>query len=271
MTVIVGIICKDSIVLASDSRTTTEGEHLHFRDDAAKISVIELAAKSGRRPQALIAQSGHADLSSRTVEIMERMAKDTPLNGYRAVADLAEAAVRELRDQVFGNLPLTSEEAVRQHYDKYGFNLMIVHFFDGKPYLFTVAFEYGVAVWKRGLNLVTLGCGGPLAEFLLKPFDLASMDTPLATTAAVYAIEAVKGFDPRCGGKTQTGAAFIAPDNSNQASLADWENLRFFVDEVESLVGAAKDDWTRIMKTVLERASTKWAARTKKMGDVQPQ
>jgi 20S proteasome alpha/beta subunit len=258
VTVIVGIICKDSIVLASDSRTTTEGEYLYFRDDAAKISMIELAADGGRRPRALIAQSGHADLSSRTVEIMERTARDRSLNDYRAVADLAEAAVRELREKAFGNRCLTSEEA-----EQFRFQLMIAHSFNGKPHLFTLTFDHGVALWTRGVNLATLGCGGPLAQFLLKPFDLASMETPVATAAAVYAIEAVKSFDPRCGGRTQTGAAFIAPDNSNQASLADWENLRFFVDEVESLVGAAKDDWTTIMKTVLQRASRKWATRSK--------
>ena len=265
MTLIAGIICKDSIVLASDSRTTYLGEYEFFRDDAAKIGVVELAAERSRRPRALIAQSGHADMSARTVEIMERLAKDRALNDYRVVADLAEAAVGELRTKVAGNRAMTPEEL-----GKYCFHLMIAHFFKGKPYLFTLAFEDGISVWKRDLNLVTLGCGGPLAEFLLKPFDLASMDTPTATAAAVYAIEAVKGFDPRCGGRTQTGAAFIAPDNSNQASLADWEHLRFFVDEVESMVGTAKGEWTGIMKKVLERASMKWAAYIKETGSIQP-
>jgi hypothetical protein len=213
----------------------------------------------------LIAQSGNADMSARTIEIIERLARDKPLNDYRAVADVAEAAMRELREKVAGNRYMTPEE-VHQYY----FRLMLAHFFEGKPYLFTLGLEHGIAVWKRDQSLVTLGCGGPLAEFLLKPFDLASMDTPTATAAAVYAIEAVKGFDPRCGGRTQTGAAFIAPDNSNQASLADWEHLRFFVDEVESLVSSAKGEWAGIMKKVLKRASTKWAAHVKKTIPTQP-
>lgn len=252
-------------MLASDSRTTIREDYVFFRDDAAKIGVVELAAEGGRRPRALIAQSGHADMSARTVEIIERLARDRPLSDYRSVADLAEAAVRELREKVVGIRPLTAEEV-----EQYRFHLMIAHFFEGKPCLFTLVFEHGVAVWKRDQSLVTMGCGGPLAEFLLKSFDLASMDTPTATAAAVYAIESVKGFDPRCGGRTQTGAAFIAPDNSNQASLADWEHLRFFVDEVESLVGAAQGEWTGIMKKVLERASVKWAAYIKETGSTQP-
>src|ERR1035441_4606720 len=88
MTLIAGIVCKDSIVLASDSRTTIREEYVFFRDDAAKIGVVELAADGGRRPRALIAQSGNADMSARTIEIIERLAKDKPLSDYRAVADM---------------------------------------------------------------------------------------------------------------------------------------------------------------------------------------
>jgi hypothetical protein len=79
VTIIIGIICKDAIVLASDSQTTSGGMK---RTDTDKISSIKFATKP-----VLVAEAGNAGTSARALEILRGLARDIPIDDYRVPAD----------------------------------------------------------------------------------------------------------------------------------------------------------------------------------------
>jgi 20S proteasome alpha/beta subunit len=64
MTIVSAIICKNAIVIASDSRTTKEDNTI--RDDTKKIHLVYLKEHFGF----LVGQSGNDDLGARAVEII---------------------------------------------------------------------------------------------------------------------------------------------------------------------------------------------------------
>jgi 20S proteasome alpha/beta subunit len=203
VTIIIGIICDNVIVMASDSQTTYNSSTGAIqRLDTPKISTLEFS-----NGEALVAQSGDVTLSSRAVEILTDMAKGQAITDYRTVADMAQKAVRkvkeELREQ---NLDCNAEqlhEYIRQN--ELHFSLMIAHFHDKKPYIYTIDFAIGIAS-KTSHLFSAIGCGSGIATYILTWFNFG-LKTRFthAMLAAIYAIEEVKKVDPYCGGKVKVG------------------------------------------------------------------
>jgi ATP-dependent protease HslVU (ClpYQ) peptidase subunit len=74
VTIIVGIISDESIVLASDSQTTSGNAK---RTDTEKISTVEFSNLG-----VLVAQAGYAPFSGQAVEIFNGLAKDKEITDY---------------------------------------------------------------------------------------------------------------------------------------------------------------------------------------------
>jgi 20S proteasome alpha/beta subunit len=202
VTIIVGIVCEGVIILASDSQTTSGTAKC---EDARKIT--ELIFSDGKK--ALVAQAGAVTLSARVVEIMEKLATKTPLSDYRAVADLATTAMRELKLELCRqNLDCTMEEL--HNWLRRGeleCELMLAHYFNGKPYLFTISLSIGIAN-RAGSHYVAIGCGGNLARYLLSEHLPANADRQLGYAIGVYTVENVKRHDAYCGGPTRIAAIY---------------------------------------------------------------
>src|SRR4051794_31680526 len=81
-TIITGIICKDAIVLASDSQTTT--------DEGKRCKTKKLHSVAFRDSMCLVAESGNATLSGYFMELFRAAAADTTITGPRAVTETAE-------------------------------------------------------------------------------------------------------------------------------------------------------------------------------------
>src|SRR5260221_688119 len=94
VTIIVGIICTDGIAMACDSQTTI-GDAYAKRTDTSKISVLEMSSNA-----VLVAEAGDATLSSRCVEILRENIKDSPFDDYRKPADVAQDAVRLMKQEL---------------------------------------------------------------------------------------------------------------------------------------------------------------------------
>ncbi len=256
VTIVVGIICEDAIVLASDSQTTYSPiSGASQRLDTPKISTLELF----NDVIALVAQAGNATLSGRAVEILTDLAKGKEIKDYRALADMAQESVRkvkqELREQNLG----CSMEELHEHIQKneLNFELMIAHYHDSKPYIFTLNFAVGIAS-KSPHPFLAIGCGSAVATYILGWFKLGSK-TPFqhAQLAAIYAIEEVKKVDPYCGGKTRV--AIIAPKMTppNGKSLPEIYKIALraehneYVEALEKIDTKAKAEWASRMDTVL--------------------
>ena len=139
VTIIVGIICKDAIVIASDSQTTSGARKA---TDSDKVSVLQL-----QDAKALVAQSGSSVLGARAVEILEGLAANQPLSDRRSVADLAQKAMRLLTQELRAKNCDCSMEELHEILRKQGLEceLMLAHYFDGQPYIYTVNLLIGIA------------------------------------------------------------------------------------------------------------------------------
>jgi 20S proteasome alpha/beta subunit len=71
MTIIVGLICKDGIVLAGDSQTTTGTSK---RCDAKKFALVKFTDA-----EVLVAQAGNASTAGRAIEIFRDSARGQAL------------------------------------------------------------------------------------------------------------------------------------------------------------------------------------------------
>lgn len=254
VTIIVGLICEDAIVLASDSRTTnTDGT---IRDDAEKLTIITFA--DGK--QALVAQAGNADLSLRAVEILSKTAKNKTLTDYRSVASLAQDAIAELKHELmhqyhgFG----FSLEEFAQYLEKYSFELMIAHYHDGDPYIFTLDFGLGSANRARP-PFVAIGCSHTLATFLLSWMDVSKMRSGVAFTAAIYTIREVKKIDARCGGPVQVRTIM-----KHNFSILDAQMTRDALNAIEKQFSESDTtssvEWQNRMLKIIKDASSSAAA-----------
>ncbi|HEY1660875.1 MAG TPA: hypothetical protein VGI03_00505 [Verrucomicrobiae bacterium] len=206
VTIVSTLVGRDGITMASDSRTTNEDETI--RDDTKKVFPVNLLDGFGF----LIGQSGNDDLGARAIELIYQLATQTKIKDYRTCAELVEKAIADLKDEIRNQFKGTSEE-LQSHFEKHNFDLVIAYFFrelgtDGRlclprPHIFTVRFSLGSVRRHFNKHFVSIGCGSPLADFLLSGFDIANQDFSQLLATAIYTIEQVKLFDPRCGGKTQ--------------------------------------------------------------------
>jgi 20S proteasome alpha/beta subunit len=218
VTIAIGILCNNSIVVASDSRITYPDGTV--RDDGNKIGKITF--KDGSN--AIVAQSGDDDLGSRIIENMGAQADDLKLNDWQSVSELANGVM--LQEQIKLRAPFEGKQYTDAGFQQilrgFELSLIIAHYHNGKPYIFTSDFYPGRASRKRR-SFVAIGCGSTLASFILGGFDFSKLNCMETIAAAIYAIDEVKGIDPRCGGKTQV--AWCAPVAFKDEILIKCEHL----------------------------------------------
>jgi 20S proteasome alpha/beta subunit len=206
VTIAIGILCKDGIVVASDSRITYPDNSV--RDDGNKIGIIKF--KDGNK--AIVAQSGDDDLGSRIIENMGVRADDLQLNDWQSVAELANGVM--LQEQIKLRGPFEGKQYTDAGFQQilrgFDLSLIIAHYHNKKPYIFTSDFYPGRASRKRR-SFVAIGCGSTLASFILSGFDFSKLNCMETIAAAIYVIDEVKGIDPRCGGKTQVAWGMPVP------------------------------------------------------------
>jgi 20S proteasome alpha/beta subunit len=197
VTIIVGIISDGEIVLASDSQTTYGTAK---RSDVEKISVIEFS-----NAVALVAESGAAQLTGRAVELLQEKAKGKELSDYRMVADLAQESLREVKSSVIKSnegCNFSEDKWERYFRDDNQADLMVAHYFENRPYIYTVDISNCIAN-KAKLHYEAIGCGANLGGYLLSELSYPKMDSELAAAIAVYVVESVKKHDAYCGGDTK--------------------------------------------------------------------
>lgn len=183
VTIIVGIKCGPSIVLASDSQTTFPD--YSKRRDTEKISVINF--KAGEK--ALVAQSGSVQTSARIIDVMTQLAVDRENDSQEAVVKTMQDALWKVRGEIR-----------RQHFDcpaedfaKVVFkedldcSLMSAHFYRNTAFLNAFGFESGATIPGKS-QYESLGCGSSLANYLLGELVTPDMDTNFGKALAVYVV-----------------------------------------------------------------------------------
>ena len=242
VTIIVGIICKNGIVVASDSQSSAYNVK---RTDSSKITQSTIGGRV-----VLVAQAGDCTLSSRAVEILDNLLAASPFDDYRKPADLAQQAIGLLRKE-FAQTNNWDAVDVARYMDDNPFSLMLAYYQQTasgppEPYIFVLNSVPGFATRYR--NYVAIGCGGTVGEFILGRSGACNMESHEALIAAIYTVEEVKKVEAFCGGPTNATVLHVGgvSDSSHRILASAVEAMQNYEEET-------KENWNNLIKLMIGR------------------
>ncbi len=255
VTIIVGIIAKDRIVVGSDGQTSKTTSQTAKRLDADKIAVVQFQDGT----TALVAESGSSIITSRLIEIMKQDAKETGCADYRAPADCAERAVRKLKSELL--IPLLPEQRTAEElqavYNSHEAALLIAYYHNKTdPYLYSIDFSVGIAC--REYKYALLGCGSNVAELLVSWFNFKEMTFAPAVVTVAFIIGEVKKVDAFCGGNTNITSLEFGTGVVRGQPPPD--KLRALEAEVEAGSQRYKAEWGDRAFIMIEEIVKRWGA-----------
>jgi len=196
MTAIAALVCRDGIVIASDSETT---EQDMVRRDAEKITVLAMESS-----QVLVAESGNAESSRTAIEFLDKLAKHSKLDDYRKVADMGSEAMLACKREIASHSYHCKMERLNDLIRRDGLDctLMICHFFNENPFIFTGDLLSGKFVMRPFAHW-SIGIGKHITQYILNRLYQPDCDLREAVRVAAYAVGEAKQSVPGCDGPTR--------------------------------------------------------------------
>jgi 20S proteasome alpha/beta subunit len=259
-------LCKDGILIGSDSRTTYPDNTV--RDTAKKVRFVEMQNQT----YAMVAYSGDDDLGTRVADSIETVAKPATLKDWQMVSEIGDRAISKETHKL--KIPFEGPAFKMEEFQNIlrGFDstFMIAHFYDEIPYIFTADFYPG-RFSRRNQSSYSIGCGSPIANFLLDGFDFSNLEIGKAAAVLIYVIEEVKKFDPRCGGPTRIfwskinkfvkvsyeGKPEIKPHSLIQNGYLHDDTIKDYISEVSDLRKTIKGEWTKKLQEIVSKSFQK--------------
>jgi len=203
MTVIVGLLCRDGIVVASDSQESDDELGMKRLD---VVKVYDTERFHFEDVEIVVAGTGSSAYIARAAELIEEKGFAPHFTTPRTVAHVVEDSLGEMKQRYGSGLDLE----------------MLVGVFcrncpqtDSPPLAPIGLFSVGspaegenVGVAEPVADYSALGSGGLFARYLLNRLHdesnrTTNLDMNAAIREAVYVIEEVKKVDLWCGGPTQ--------------------------------------------------------------------
>ena len=196
MSVLIGIICPEAIVLAADSHITETCNGTY--DSVDKIGVVDFWVD-----EVLVAQAGSWSITNRIVEKMREKAKGVRITSASVVLKIAEDSIRETKNPM-------DEDQTKFFYANPP-ALMLAFYVGDKPNLHKVYLDgSGITSPKAG-HYAAVGIGEFLATYLLGEYAVPKSHSDLAIATSVFAIKKVKDITKYCGGDTTVKRIFPIP------------------------------------------------------------
>ena len=193
MTLIVGIVRRDWIVLAAESQYTDV--RTGAVDNGDKISVVPLYFG-----EFLVAQAGLPDITSSIVDIMREKAKDIRKVNSVTIKQIASDSIHELKTKFL-------DEEQKKYCDENGGAALMLAFYaesEGKLHINKInVFGSGLTMPPENAHFAVCGAGQWLADYLLSEFYDPQGDENVAIGTAIYVLKKVKDhLRGSCGGRT---------------------------------------------------------------------
>jgi len=195
MTLIVGIICADGIVMGSDTQTTYSAYGTKLLDQN-KFSIVRF-----RDSAVLVGESGSVNLANRTIQIFEKKAKEiNSQNSDDVVAQTLKEAIRETRNERMSieTAGAYSLEGWQKFFMENGMSLMVAYYFKETPLIYKVSIDDCIPI-KCPTHFSCAGCGESFGAYLLNEFSSPGMDSAIVSTLAVKAIDESTKYVDGCG------------------------------------------------------------------------
>lgn len=217
MTILIGIICNDGIVVAADGQTTW--------DTGKSWATNKLTDLKHQHGHAIVAEAGAVFITSNIIDELERLTCDKSLSDKHRLPELLQMASRKAWNDLRQNQgDCTGEELQRIiDYRDLHSKLLCAHYEGENPILTTLVFGMGACNRAKD-RFEAIGSGSDLASYLLtglmqakqqldlqaaaldgEPVHNYEINTDEGLAVAAYVVEAVKQHDPYCGGPTRLG------------------------------------------------------------------
>ena len=206
MTQIVGIICKEAIIIGSESQYTMGQDWKQFEQN--KMDIVHF--KDGS--QLLVALAGAISPALAVIKMMKESAKERDLDSEFAGAALAKEAIAKYRRDVLDfycqgqSPPPEAQDYIFGQGDRC-FQLMVGYYHGldraKKPCLYKTDLYTGNV--DRIHNYAVMGSGSHVATLMLSQFNVAEMTWGGAFALAVDTLERIKTDDLYCGGQVRIG------------------------------------------------------------------
>jgi len=204
VTTIIGMICKDGLVVASDSKATRGPT---AREEFLKIWDLETGPF-----KAVITGAGRSAFIAKYRNLLEAVcaerAQRQPIQSVAEFVTIAEETMQNMSRQ-YGTerlarlglmRPGTGEDEQTNVFDILPSLMAVIGIHDDKPHLFFIPPD-GIAEEQQLFG--STGSGGPFADYLLPKMCRADFQIQEAALLAVHVIDQVKHVDPHSGGPTQ--------------------------------------------------------------------
>lgn len=195
VTLIIGIICKDGLVMACDTQVTTGQSK---RINGTKLREIQLADMP-----LLVAQAGSYSHTGRYIQILAQLGEFVSPKSAQDVATLMQRAMEEFKKELSRlHLDCTSEELVSLLSKlEIDCNILCGFYLDGKSHLISINICDSIPRICE-THFEADGTGALLGDFLLSEQTTPGMPIHFASTMAVYVVGVVKRYDLYCSGNT---------------------------------------------------------------------
>jgi 20S proteasome alpha/beta subunit len=196
MSILIGIICPDGIIVASDSQVTDPYQGTFSYTN--KISTV-----SFNIDEILVAQAGLSSITNRIVETMQAKSKGIKITNHQIVSKIVEDSIRESKQDL--------DEDQKKYVEQNGAELMVAFYVNGTPYLHTVN-VIGSGILEPSTKLfATAGIGSYLANYLLREFVEPKEGVELAIATSIFVIKKVNDNTKFCGGETNVKRMGLVP------------------------------------------------------------
>lgn len=254
MTILVGITCREGIVVASDSRTS----ELHsMQDDAKKIHHIVFA----NAEPALVAEAGYALPAGNSIEQIRKMALSMPLKAISDAEDAAKQAMYHTRDAIFAMYPnpARGDDEMRRIYSDHSHDLVIASLVGGVPNLGVMTFGQSFMALKK--PHVAVGKSSLVADFMLRRFrdDFPQMSLSHAVVLAISIVSGVIEIDKDCGGPVQV--ACLRPGSEGLPSSVEFTSAETVLAVLAGLKGRQESvnaQWMAETYSLIEEVAGQW-------------
>ena len=186
MTIIVGLVCRNSIVLANDSQQS--------RGDSKEMTKFKIRAVEfkGGVDKILVAQAGTAETSTAIINNMAKLASSQPMGDEDHVRALVRQAIIQERQRLRRHHLDCSMEELSKIIFAQGLNctLMTAFYVSDHAFLDTYDFDSGLEREREGW-FRCIGIGETLANYILREVSEPDMDDRLGRAIAVHVTDKV--------------------------------------------------------------------------------
>lgn len=251
MTIIVGIICKNGIVISCDSQASSMKGVPLKRTEYTKIYEIPM----GSEGHALLSGAGTGAFVTRASELLTDKCKNSVCRTPREFADICEDVVTEIFKRYVIDkskaLGMTKTQIPKEingslQWQEEGIEppgiIIITGIQCGNPKspdwcLYTIH-PNGIA--EKSDKYDAIGSGSAIAEYLLARLCSEPLTVEQAITVGIYVVEEVKKIDPFCGGATQVVS--LSKDGARRLTPREVKRISDYVmGQDDSLAGFWRD------------------------------